>query len=79
MAGMEGSVKCGKITFSEIGRQVKRLCTAVKCAQIQGEMGKKYNPTVEEIQSGSIGEMDENGSVWLQPFDVNKSLWFVLL
>ena len=44
-----------KITFSEIGRQVKRLCAAVKCAQIQGEMGrnttrqwKKYNPAVLE-------------------------------
>ena len=36
----------GKITFPEIGRQVKRLCTAVKCAQIQEEMGK-------EIQSDS--------------------------
>ena len=39
---------------------------------------KKYNPTVEEIQSGGIGEMNENGSVRLQPFDVNKSLWVVL-
>ena len=83
MAGMEGKVKCGsreKNLSQKLAGKLKGFALQLNVHKYKKKWEKKYNPTVEETQSGGIGEMNENGSFWLQPFDVtiNKSLWVIL-
>ena len=75
---MEGNVKCGsteKYLSQKLAGKLKGFALQLNVHKYKKKWEKKYNPTVEEIQSGGIGEMNENGSVWLQPFDatINKS------